>query len=176
MLGKGFEFKGKRVSPLQITILILLRPRPLYGYEVLKALREHFDGVWVPQTGSIYPALKKLEASGLVSSEERDGTDYYSMTEEGNELVVEVLAHSPRDLRLMTRYFDLLGRAAEDLNGEVNRVSMFQRIFESGDECEDADSRARRLRKARERIAEHLAMIDRELNDVEGKNTGDEGK
>lgn len=174
MFGRGHEFRGKRVSPLQITILIFLRERPRYGYEVLKVLKEHFDGVWVPQTGSIYPALKKLETSGLVSSEERDGTDYYSITKDGNDVVVVVLAHSPRDLRLMTRYFDLLGRAAEDLNSEVSRISMFQKIFESGDECEDADRRARRLRRARERIAEHLAMIDRELNDMEGKNKGDE--
>jgi DNA-binding PadR family transcriptional regulator len=130
--------------------------------------------VWVPQTGSIYPALKKLEASGLVSSEERDGTDYYSLTKEGNELVVEVLAHSPRDLRLMTRYFDLLGRAAEELHGEVSQVSRFQNLFESGDELESADRRAMRLRLARERIAEHLAMIDRELNEMEGKDKGDE--
>mgnify|MGYP000849925028 CR=1 FL=1 len=174
MFGRGHEFRGKRVSPLQITMLIFLREGPRYGYEVLKVLKEHFDGVWVPQTGSIYPALKKLEASGLVSSEERDGTDYYSITKEGNELVVEVLAHSPRDLRLMTRYFDLLGRAAEDLNSEVSQISMFQKVFESGDEDEDADRKARRLRRARDRIAEHLAMIERELNEIEGKNQGDE--
>jgi len=51
---------------------------------------------------------------------------------------------------------------------------MFQKVFESGDEDEEADRRARRLRRARDRIAEHLAMIERELNDIEGKNQGDE--
>ena len=167
MFGRGHEFKGKKVSPLQMTILIILRKEPRYGYEVLKELRDHFDGVWVPQTGSIYPALKRLEANGLIGSEEREGVDYYSITKEGNDLVANVLVHSPQDLRLLTRYFDLLGRAAEELNGEhAEAASNFQAIFESGEELDDT-RRIKRLRRAREHIAHHLAMIDKELNEFE---------
>lgn len=168
MFGRGHEFRGKKVSPLQITILIFLRERPRYGYEVLKLLRDHFDDVWVPQTGSIYPALKRLEANRLISSEQREGVDYYAITKEGNDLVMNVLIHSPQDLRLLTRYFDLLGRAAEDINGEKGEAaSNFQDIFESGGEELDETRRIKRLRKAREHIAHHLAMIDKELKEFE---------
>ncbi len=174
MFGRGHEFMGKKVSPLQITILILLRKGPMYGYEVLKALRDHFEGAWTPQTGSIYPALKRLEGSGLVLSDQRDGTDYYSLAPAGRDLVLEVLVHSPRDLRLMTRYFDLLGLAADELDGDIVRSDRFINIFESGDQEEDVDRRTKRLRKVREHIAEHLAMIDKELNELEVKEKGEE--
>ncbi len=42
---KGPQQKVGRVSPLQSVILILLRQKPMYGYELLKALREEFEGV-----------------------------------------------------------------------------------------------------------------------------------
>lgn len=175
MFGKGHDYKGCRISPMQLTILILLRNRPMYGYEVLKELRDRFEGVWNPQTGSIYPALKRLEEHGLVASEKREGTDYYHISDEGRAWIVERLTHSPKDIRLLTRYLEILDRAAADLNliGEgEQRPGHFSEMFEE-DSC-DQSRRAKKLREARERIAQHLANIDRELGefDQENKNGG----
>ncbi|MBI0582803.1 MAG: helix-turn-helix transcriptional regulator [Methanomassiliicoccus sp.] len=172
MFGKGHDYNGKRISPMQVAILILLRRRPMYGYEVLTELRARFDGVWNPQTGSIYPALKRLDEHGLVAAERRDDTDYYHITEAGDGWILEVLQRSPRDLRLMTRYFELIGTAADDaISMDAERPGAFSQMFEDDDI--DAAARERKLRAARERIAKLLANIDRELEEVErNRNEG----
>ena len=61
MIGRHYMYKGNRISPPQFLMLVMLRKGPMYGYEVLKVLREEFQGFWEPQTGAIYPALKRLE-------------------------------------------------------------------------------------------------------------------
>ncbi len=51
MMGKPHMYKGNRISPSQLIMLIKLADRPMYGYELLKALREDYQGLWDPQTG-----------------------------------------------------------------------------------------------------------------------------
>ena len=150
----------------------------MYGYEVLKELRERFEGVWTPKTGSIYPSIKRLEEHGLIWSEKKEGTDYYSLTKEGEYWVLEKLRRSPRDIRILTRYLGLIGDAAAEtnLNGEDaeedSQGSSFAEVFEG--EENDKSRRAKRLRKARERIAEHLALIDKELKELEMESNGND--
>lgn len=159
---------------MQLMILLLLRKRPMYGYEILKELGERFKGVWTPQTGSIYPSIKRLEEHGLVRSEKREGTDYYSLSDEGERWVVEKLRRSPKKVRLLTRYLRMIEEAAADmnLNGEETESECKENPIVDLFEGEDPDNahRAKRLRMAKERIAEHLAMIDKELKELESTN------
>ena len=74
---------GGRVTPMQMLIFIQLLEGPKYGYEILVNLREDFEGVWVPKTGSVYPALKTLLKKGLIGEETAEGKTYYSLTESG---------------------------------------------------------------------------------------------
>ncbi|MCZ6647650.1 MAG: PadR family transcriptional regulator [Thaumarchaeota archaeon] len=78
---------GVRVGPIQFMILLQLKREPMYGYEIVKTLRNQFDGVWEPKTGTVYPALRTLEHRGLVKTELRDDREYYSLTEEGEEIL-----------------------------------------------------------------------------------------
>ena len=57
-----------RMSPLQIMLLIQLEASPKYGYEMLKSIKQAFEGIWEPRTGTIYPALKSLERRALVET------------------------------------------------------------------------------------------------------------
>jgi PadR family transcriptional regulator, regulatory protein PadR len=50
-------------------ILAVLEPAPLHGYAVIEALREHSSGLIDLPSGTIYPALHRLERSGLIASE-----------------------------------------------------------------------------------------------------------
>jgi DNA-binding PadR family transcriptional regulator len=95
-------------------MLVILRKGPMYGYEVLKVLREEFHGFWEPQTGAIYPALKRLEEQQLILSAEKDGKDYYSLTPEGKGWMVENLKSISQEAQFMGRYFSFLGRAAAE--------------------------------------------------------------
>jgi DNA-binding PadR family transcriptional regulator len=98
-------YKGRRISPMQITILALLKNRPMYGYEILKRLRDLFEGTWVPKTGSVYPSLKRLEEHGLISSKDEEGINYYSLTAEGEAWISNVLASLPMDIFMASRWF-----------------------------------------------------------------------
>lgn len=49
-------------------ILSVVAARPAHGYAVIEALRRRSDGVFDLPEGTIYPALHRLEAEGLLSS------------------------------------------------------------------------------------------------------------
>ncbi|MGC1122406.1 MAG: PadR family transcriptional regulator [Candidatus Methanofastidiosia archaeon] len=68
-------------------ILMMLVPKEMYGYEIMKSLGELTTGIYEPKSGTLYPALKRLEKKGFISSEmkEVDGNRirYYTITEKG---------------------------------------------------------------------------------------------
>ena len=79
-----------RMGTVQLWLLILLSDKPMYGYEIIRELEKRFSGRWLPKTGTIYPALEKLEENGLIMGqiEFRDhGPDrkHYAITDKGKE-------------------------------------------------------------------------------------------
>ncbi len=75
------------VSPLQFLLLLQLNKGPKYGYEMLKFLRDEFQGVWDVKTGSVYPALRSLESRGFVETSKKDETEFYTLTSSGESLI-----------------------------------------------------------------------------------------
>jgi transcriptional regulator len=53
---------------LQTILLQVVAPHETYGYEICKRLRQRSQGVLELNEGSLYPALHKLEQSGLFTS------------------------------------------------------------------------------------------------------------
>lgn len=49
--------------------------------------------------------------------EKRDGTDYYSLTEKGESEFQAFVKQTPSDLGFMIRYFQILDKAAKEING-----------------------------------------------------------
>jgi DNA-binding PadR family transcriptional regulator len=49
-------------------VLAVLEPGPLHGYAVIDALRTGSGGLIKLRTGTIYPALHRLERAGLLHS------------------------------------------------------------------------------------------------------------
>ncbi len=73
-------------------VLALLRERPMYGYEMVKLVDARTGGRLEWKEGTLYPALHRLEAGGLVSSKWRDVPEgraagrkrkYYAITRRG---------------------------------------------------------------------------------------------
>lgn len=89
--GEGGRFFGR--GDMKFALLHLLRERPMYGYEMIKALEEKSGGFYTPSPGSIYPTLQMLEERGFVSSAEVEGKKVYSITETGRALLEE---HGPQ--------------------------------------------------------------------------------
>jgi PadR family transcriptional regulator, regulatory protein PadR len=58
-------FKGSSNSLL----LCLLENQPMYGYQIVKELDARSQGYFKFKEGTLYPALHRLEKSGLISSQ-----------------------------------------------------------------------------------------------------------
>lgn len=51
---------------LDALILSVLEPEPLHGYAVMEALTKRSGGALDVPTGTLYPALRRLERSGYI--------------------------------------------------------------------------------------------------------------
>lgn len=79
---------------LSLLILSLLKRKAMYGYEIVSTVREDTNGALEWKEGSLYPALHKLESSGLIRSrwEGKAGSrrrKYYELTAAGGAALTE---------------------------------------------------------------------------------------
>jgi len=84
------RLRSMKVGTVQLWLLLLLSDKPMYGYEIIRELERRFSGYWQPKTGTVYPALEKLEQNGLITGqiEFRDhGPDrkHYAITGKGRK-------------------------------------------------------------------------------------------
>jgi len=90
----------KRASVLQGTLDLLvlstLRREPLHGFGIAQRIQQDSDELLRVEEGSLYPALHRLEQSGLIAGDWRDSDNgrrarYYSLTARGRrQLAVEL--------------------------------------------------------------------------------------
>ncbi len=78
-------------------LLSLLKNQPLYGYQIIKELERRSQGYFRFKEGTLYPALHRLEAAGLVRGSWKrlpsgKNRRYYHLTEKGLELLEEKIA------------------------------------------------------------------------------------
>lgn len=87
------EYRRELLKGNTETILLsLLKDQPMYGYQIIKELERRSQGYFKFREGTLYPALHRLETSGLVrgswerlpSGKERR---YYHLTEKGLEFL-----------------------------------------------------------------------------------------
>lgn len=64
-------------------LLVVLREKPMHGYEVMKALEERSHGVYKPSAGAIYPALQSLLRKGYVTVAGEERRKTYRITPKG---------------------------------------------------------------------------------------------
>ncbi|MDI6893283.1 MAG: helix-turn-helix transcriptional regulator [Bacillota bacterium] len=104
---------------LEAWLLLLLRVSPSHGYELLERLGQATGQGVVPDPGTLYRNLRRMEDEGLVTS----SWDFsaagpprrlYRVTEQGEELLhgwaAEVEHYRFRLDRFLSMYADLTGR------------------------------------------------------------------
>ena len=78
-----------RKGILEYVILLVMKQRTVYGYELLSTLGKY--EMFATAEGTIYPLLRRMEKNGLISSlwqETTPGTPprkYYSITAQGEK-------------------------------------------------------------------------------------------
>jgi transcriptional regulator len=86
-MGRGSD---KLRGSLDLLILKTLRRGPLHGYGITLAVETGSQGELLVEDGSLYPALHRLEAEGLVTAEWRPGASsrpakFYTLTPSGRK-------------------------------------------------------------------------------------------
>ncbi len=69
-------------------ILSVLSGKKMYGYEIIKAIKDESDDLITLGEGSVYPALHELESRGLLTSNwvaqnNLPDRKYYTLTKKG---------------------------------------------------------------------------------------------
>jgi poly-beta-hydroxybutyrate-responsive repressor len=111
--GKRQAGSGKAERYIQPSILMGLRRKPSYGYEIIQTIQEFGFVEGQAPPGMIYRHLRDLEAAGLViSSWKTEGTGpakrVYELTPEGEEalsLWVEYMEQQAQKLTSFTKAY-----------------------------------------------------------------------
>ena len=93
---------------LDVLILKIVSWAPLHGYGISRALRERTDEVLGVEEGALSPALRRLEAQGMIQGE-------WGRTETGREarfyrLTAEGERRLEGEVRQGHRYVEAMGR------------------------------------------------------------------
>ncbi|MFK8023968.1 MAG: helix-turn-helix transcriptional regulator [Ilumatobacter sp.] len=128
-------------------VLILLGERPMHGYELINELTERSSGRWQPSPGTIYPALGRMEARGLVESDGEEGTK--RLTDAGRERLAALEAErgespAPWDEFGAGGRGDLRAKMAE-LVGQARQIGRFGTPEQYAAAIEVLDDTKRRL-------------------------------
>ena len=82
-----------RKGALELAVLHALNGDRLYGYDIVRILRQ-YDGLMIGD-GTVYPILSRLKADGLVRATIEDSPDgpprkYYELTRNGRAALTEM--------------------------------------------------------------------------------------
>jgi DNA-binding PadR family transcriptional regulator len=91
---------------LKYAILDLIKQKPSYGYEIIRALEERSHGFYTPSPGVVYPTLQMLEEMGYASTTERDGKKIYTITEEGSNFLADRKEQAEEVRKHMKRHWN----------------------------------------------------------------------
>jgi DNA-binding PadR family transcriptional regulator len=165
------------VSPLQFLVLLQLHKEPKYGYEMLKFIRDEFEGIWELKTGSFYPALRSLETRGFVETGFKGDTEFYELTPKGRTLINSFGARLEMGSRFTNRYItamvklmphDLRTRALEVFRKlseeDVDIYSTHMHMF---DETMEKESILSFLDDLKTILENRISMIDRIILEIE---------
>jgi PadR family transcriptional regulator PadR len=75
-------------------LLYLINEVPMYGYQIIKEMEKRTSGYFKLKSGTIYPALQRLEMNGLIKGKwqqatQRQARKYYQITEKGRQFLAD---------------------------------------------------------------------------------------
>jgi len=144
----------------KILIMMMVRNERKYGYEIIKEMREIFDGIWEPQTGFVYPLIKKMQEKGLLDSEMIDNKEYYGLTDSGRILLTETLPRVGSMFSMAARFMTLVNKTVDDLGIELMDLNT---IFDNVDR-----DRKAHLIDVRDHLRAELERVEEKIRTIEG--------
>lgn len=96
---------------IDILILSVINQGNSYGYAIMQSLRENSNDLYQMTQGTLYPALKRLEKKGYLTSYWGDAPEtgmkrkYYSITDQG----IKALTKKIKDWNQITLFIQRCG-------------------------------------------------------------------
>ncbi|WP_138757144.1 PadR family transcriptional regulator [Modestobacter altitudinis] len=151
---------------LEFAILGLLQQAPMHGYELRKELAAVLGGLRSISYGSLYPALKRMQAAGLIASDDptprsllpadapaltgRRGKVVYAITAEGKERFAELVSST--------------GPEAYDDEGRFGVHLAFFRHTAADVRLRILEGRRRTVERQRDRLMDSLRRTQEKLD------------
>jgi len=107
--GRNIWNRVQRISPVEFLIMVMIKEKPRYGYEIINNLKEKFEGFWEVKAGVVYPALSRLEDRGLIrgtreESERGPSRKRYEITALGEEALRNIAEGFDREIDFFQRF------------------------------------------------------------------------
>lgn len=102
----------KTLTSIDYIILGLLHASPLTGYGIRKIFETTPIGIYSSSPGTIYPALKRLQKTGLIVSAESNGKSVFQIQKRGTNALIEWLQSPITSEDIQRRMSELILRFA----------------------------------------------------------------
>ena len=135
--------RGMRIGAVSLWIILLLSERPMYGYEIIRELEKRFSGYWRPKTGTIYPAMDRLENEQFVTSQREfrsNGPDrkHYALTKKGRDEVKLSMTHWIKMMEVFENYREMHEAIFRFKKDDATKVEISQLLSNLGN-CLNTD-------------------------------------
>jgi PadR family transcriptional regulator PadR len=136
---------GMKVGAVSLWLLILLSERPMYGYEIIRELEKRFSGYWKPKTGTIYPALEKLEQDKLVTSQREfreEGPDrkHYALAKKGQAELSQSVLRWIKMMEMLEQYRETHEAIFRYKRDDANKAELSKILIDIGQSLKNSNS------------------------------------
>jgi len=151
---------------LEFAILGLLQQFPMHGYELRKELAAVLGGRRSISYGSLYPALKRLHAAGLIASDDRTPrallpADAPALTGRRGKIVYTITTEGRR------RFSDLVSQAGPEAYDDEGRFGVHLAFFRhtaADVRMRILEGRRRTVERQRDRLFDSLRRTQEKLD------------
>lgn len=137
---------------LRLVVLGLIAEQPRHGYDIIRALKDRFQGAYSPSPGSIYPMLQMLQDAGLVTAAEQGGKRLISITATGLDYLAENAAELAKLRERMEQASAPMGEASIGAVVSTFRHALMHRLRQGNLSPAQIEKLAAILKKTQEDI------------------------
>ncbi|MEM2144773.1 MAG: PadR family transcriptional regulator [Candidatus Jordarchaeaceae archaeon] len=111
--GRNIWDRFQKISPVEFLIMVMIKEKPCYGYEIINNLNEKFQGFWSAKAGVIYPVLSRLEDRGLIQGIKEESNrgpsrKRYEITQLGEDVLKNIAEKFDREIDFFQHFVNFV--------------------------------------------------------------------
>jgi DNA-binding PadR family transcriptional regulator len=136
---------------MEMHILRILQT-PCHGYELIKHMEQECT-YWKPSPGSVYPILRKLKKSGLITEKAKGRKNVYTITKAGREKLKKFDSYKDEIKEKMIALFRMMGE---------ENISYIEKSFDILENLKRDPAKLKKAAGLRKKFIEDLEALERE--------------